>query len=154
MSQRYATIAATALRADPIVSAWATGGVLDRDPRRSGPGATEEVFAIDENGDINPTIACDSGNAVRVPNAPDRAYQDAVVVRVFAPDHHAFYVGLDDTVARIIAVLFGYRASNANPAQFRWESCLGRQGGGAFEDVVYDEVRFRVIGVHDAVEVP
>jgi hypothetical protein len=151
MSQVYATIAADVLRADTAISAWATGGVLDRDPRRSGPNATGPVFDTDGNGDIRPTIAVTSGNATRTLGGPASAYDGTIIVRLFAPDYMTYYTSLDTIATRIIALLFGYTHDSEHPAQFRWNSRLGMQGGGAFEDVVYDEVRFRLIGLHEGV---
>jgi hypothetical protein len=151
MSQRYATIAADVLKTDSILYEWASGGILDRDPRRSGPNATGEVFDTDEMGDIRPTIACTGANATRSLGGPQSAYEDTVVIRIFTPDYTRFYGEIDAITERITAMLFGYRHSNDRPSLFRWNSRLGIQAGGAFEDVAYEEIRFRIVGLHAGV---
>lgn len=151
MSQHYATIAADRLKEDAVLAAWATGGILDHDPRRSGPSATGAVFDLDQMGDIRPTIACTGANAIRTIGGPASTKEDTVVVRLFAPDIRHRRAEIEDMVERITALLFGYRHSNERPAQFRWNSRLGVTTGGAFEDVAYDEIRFRVVGLHTGV---
>jgi hypothetical protein len=148
VSQAYATIAADRLKEDEHLVAWATGGILDRDPRRSGPNVAEGVFSLDEMGDILPTIACTGSNATRALGGPPNAYIGTVAIQIFAPDYTRFDAEIDDAIERITAALFGYRHSNEYPAQFRWNSRLGIQRGGVFEDVAYDEVRFRLMGMH------
>ena len=148
MSQRYATIARDVIAADEVIAIWAEGGILDRDPRRSGSSATGAVFDTDGDGDILPTIAATPGNAVRSLGGPDTGYEGTVVIRLFTPDYPTYSAQIDTMVERITALLHGYRHSNDAPALFRWNSRLGLQAGGAFEDVMYDEVRFRVIGMH------
>ncbi len=152
MSQKYATIARNVLAADPVVLSWASGGVLDRDPRRSGASATA-TFTVDGTGDIRPLVACVPGNATRSIGGPDNAVEHSVLIRLFAPNHAAYRQSMDTTVARIIAKLFRYRAGNTAPGHFRWSSRLGITGGGAFEDVIYDEIRFAVVATHEGVTV-
>lgn len=147
MSRRYAKAAVAALNLDVAIKAWATGGILDRDPRRSGPNATGAVFATTPDGDIKPTIAVvgttGTPGLTRIPNA----WEDSIDVRIFAPDHTSQLDKLDEMAERIKYLLNGYRASNELPGIFRFEFRQGIQNGGAFEDVAYDEVRFNVASV-------
>ena len=151
MSHAYAEIAALVLEDDATLDAWATGGILTYDPRRSGPNATGDSFDLTEMGDIKPTIAVVGGNATRTLGGPQSAYQGTVAVRIFAPDYHRYHAEVDVAVERITSLLFGYQHSTEGPAIFRWDSRLGIQSGGAWEDVIYDEVRFRLIGLHEGV---
>ena len=152
MSQRYASIARDRLAADPVITEWAAGGVIDHDPRRSGSGSTS-TFETDGSNDIRPTIACVPGNATRSIGGPENAIEHTVLVRLFAPDHAAFRAGMDDMAARIIALLFRYQPGGDDLGIFRWSSRLGITGGGDFEDVLIDEVRFAVVGLHKGVTV-
>lgn len=151
MSHAYAAIAALVLEDNATINAWATGGIRTTDPRRSGPNAANGSFALTDMGDIKPTIAVVGGNATRTIGGPQSAYQGTVVVRLFAPDYLRYHAEVDTAVKLITSLLFGYQHSTSSPAIFRWDSRLGIQSGGAWEDVIYDEVRFRLIGLHEGV---
>lgn len=152
MSRAYVHAAVAAMQADSVINAWATGGILPRDPRRSGPNQTEDAFER-EAGDIKPTIGVVSSMAVASPMAPRGAVTDGIEVRVFTPDYHAFYDGLDATAVRIQRLLNGYRHSNELPGIFRFDFRMGMQNGGAFADVMFDEIRFDIASVYAPLEV-
>ena len=153
MSRLYAQAAVAALESDTVIAGWATGGIRDRDPRRSGPNQTSDAFSTDPDGDILPTIAVVGGMAVRPFTRMRGAVEEAIEVRLFAQDYTSQYDALDSIAVRIRRLLNDYRASNELPGVFQWESRLGLQYGGAFEDVVYDEVRFQVMSVEAPLEV-
>lgn len=153
MSREYVHAAVAALQADPVIAGWATGGILPRDPRRSGPNQTEDAFETEPSGDIKPTIGVVDGMAVTPPGGIRRSVVDAVEVRLFAPDFHVFYDGMSATAVRIQRLLDGYRHSNELPGRFQFDYRMGPRNGGAFEDVVFDEIRFDVVSVYAPLEV-
>lgn len=153
MSRAYVHAAVAALQADAVIAEWATGGILPRDPRRSGPNETEDAFSKDAHGDIKPTIGVVSSMAVASPRSLAGAVVDGIEVRLFTPDFHGFYDDLDATAVRIQRLLNGYRHSNELPGRFQFDFRMGIQNGGAFEDVAYDEIRFDVVSVYAPLEV-
>lgn len=153
MSRQYAKAAVAAMKADVIIRTWATGGILDRDPRRSGPNATDSAFETTPDGDIKPVIAAVATGSVRPFTRISRATEDSVEIRIFTPDYAENYDGLDMVASRIKRLLTGYRANNGTPGIFQFETRLGIQNGGAFEGVAYDEVRFVVLSIDEPLEV-
>lgn len=153
MSRIYAKAAVAAMKSDPILNAWASGGILDRDPRRSGPNATDEAFQVTPDGDIKPVIAAVGTGAVRPFTRIPRSIEDSVEVRIFVPDYAENLDGLETVATRIRRLLNGYRANNGVPGIFQFETRLGIQNGGAFEGVAYDEVRFVVLSIDEPLEV-
>lgn len=153
MSRKYAQAAVAALKADTAVAGWATGGILDRDPRRSGPNQTLEAFETTPDGDIKPTIAIVGTTAVRGFTRAPGAMSDSIEVRLFAPDYFNQYDGMDTVADRVIRILNRYRAGNDLPGVFEFEMRLGMQTGGGFEGVVYDQIRFNVQSTYARVEV-
>lgn len=151
MSRAYVHAAVAAMQADSVISAWATGGILPRDPRRSGPNATESAF--DTDGEILPTIGVISTMAVATPRRIRGAIVDGIEVRIFAPDTHALYDTMDATAVRIHRLLNGYRHSNASPGVFQFDFRMGLQNGGPFKGVIYDEIRFDVVSIYAPLEV-
>lgn len=153
MSRAYAKAAVAALKADSTIAGWATGGILDRDPRRSGPNQTTDAFQETPDGDIKPTIAIVGTTAVRAFTRVPGAMADSVVVRLFAPDFHTEYDGMDMVADRVIRILNRYRAGNSKPGIFQFEMRLGMQNGGAFDGVVYDHITFNINSVYARLEV-
>lgn len=153
MSRSYAQAAVAALQGDTEISSWATGGILDRDPRRSGPNQTADSFETLPSGDIKPTIAVVGTTALRAFTRVPGAISDSIEVRMFAPDYYVNYDGMELVAKRIIRLLNGYRNGNALPGLFEFEYRLGMQNGGAFEDVVYDQIRFNVQSIYAPLEV-
>lgn len=153
MSRRYAKAAVDALKADAVIAAWATGGILDRDPRRSGPNATGSTFATTDDRSILPTIAVVSAMSTRPMTRVPGANADGIEVRLFAPDIVASYDGLDATAERIVRLLEGYRSTNEAPGIFRYAYRMGMQNGGPFEGVAYIEIAFDVMSVYAPLEV-
>lgn len=152
MSRRFAQAAVAALKSDSVISAWAEGGILDRDPRRSGPNATKDAFTSTSTGDIKPVIAVVGTSGIPAFTNTPRAISDTFEVRLFVPDHHTRYDALDTIAERIIHLLNRYRAGGERPGIFQYEFRLGIQNGGAFEDVAYDSIRFNVNSIHAPLE--
>lgn len=153
MSRRYANVAADLLRLDPVVKAWATGGILTRDPRRSGANATGDAFETDADGEILPTVACVGVSGSPMWGGGKNGVSDGVEVRLFAPDFHTLYDGVDKIADRIQRLLHNYRQGNENPGLFDFEFRLGMQTGGQWQGIAYDHVRFLVHSVYAPVEV-
>ena len=153
MSRAYVHAAVAALKADTVIADWATGGILPRDPRRSGPNATDDAFETGPAGDIKPVIGVVGGMAVPPPFGIRRSVVDAVDIRVFAPDYHGLWDVLDAIEVRIHRLLDGYRHSNELPGRFQLEYRMGIRHGGELHDVAYDEIRFDVVSVYAPLEV-
>ena len=153
MSQQYVDAAVQRLQGSEWLTSWATGGILNRDPRRSGPDATEQVFERDGTGEIKPTIAITYGAKTRVVRGPASMFDVTVVVRIFAPDLADHYPDIDQAAREIVARLAEYRPSNELPGTFEWRSETERISGGRFGATAYQEIRFSVVATHQGVAI-
>ena len=76
-----ATRVHNALTAVPLITSYATGGIYDRDLRRTGAGMTP---AYDQFGDVQPTLMVDDAGDVREPFSHTAHYQGLLYIWVFA----------------------------------------------------------------------
>ena len=152
MSRKYANVAAAALAEDSVIREWATGGILNRDPRRSGPNETSDAFTTTPDGDIKPVIGIVDAMGTKAFSRVQGAVSDAIEVRIFTPDFYGFWDEMDAIAERIIRLLNGYRASNEAPGVFQYVYRMGIQNGGAFVDVAYTEIAFDILSLYPRLE--
>lgn len=130
-----------ALQATPTITARATGGIYDRDLRRSGSGATP--FAFDADGDIKPTLMVDDAGDVREPFSHTAHYQGLVYVWIFAGRSAKGEDQIDDLLGRVRSAFYQWQDKDTGAMLFP----AGRLGMQSDDQAVFDRLAFTYSGV-------
>lgn len=118
----------------------ATGGIYDRDLRRTGSGSTP--LAFDPDGDIMPTVMVDDAGDVREPFSHRTAMQGTVYVWVFAGRSVKGEEQVEDLVRKIRGVLLGWRDTDPTYGAGAELVPIARLGLMADEQAVWDRLAF------------
>lgn len=139
------------LYGDTFIQAWAKGGIMDRDPRRTGADATPDAFERDEMAEIRPTISVTP--AITTPplsiNAPSTAYTDWVDIRVFRAKSSTSMAEVSDILSRI-RVLLHFKPlfkDDVFQGYSQWADDLGPLASAQFADTIYAESHVYVTSV-------
>lgn len=94
-----------ALQGDVVITALATGGVHDRDLRRS-----NETLPVDANGDVLPLLMVDDTGGGRDPfSRASGVFSDRVMIWIFAPMHRLGRLAIEAITDRVLTVLHGWQ---------------------------------------------
>ena len=140
-----ATRVKQALDATSAVKTYATGGIYDRDIRRTGSGSTP--FAYDPDGDLYPTVMVDDAGDVREPFSHTAAYQGLLYIWVFASRSTKGETQVAELTRRIRHSLYGWQDRdpvNGTGALLFPNSRLGMQSD---DQAIFDRLAFTVSGV-------
>ena len=130
-----------ALQASPVISGYATGGIYDRDLRRSGSGWTPNAF--DADGDIKPTVMVDDAGDVREPFSHTAHYQGLVYIWLFAGRSTKGEDQVEELARRIRHALYQWQDSETGAQLFP----AGRLGMQADDQAVFDRLQLTYSGV-------
>jgi hypothetical protein len=118
----------------------ATGGIYDRDLRRTGSGATP--FAFDADGDIKPTVMVDDAGDVREPFSHRTAVQGTVYVWVFAGRSVKGEEQVEDLVRKIRGTLLAWRDTDPTYGAGAELVPIARTGLLSDEQAIWDRLTF------------
>lgn len=141
-----ATRVKQALQATSTVTTYATGGIYDRDIRRTGSGATP--FAYDPDGDLYPTVMVDDAGDVREPFSHTAQYQGLLYIWVFAGRSTKGEAQVAELTRRIRHSLFGWQDNDPTAGTGALLFPNARLGVQADDDAVFDRLSFTVSGVY------
>lgn len=131
---------AAELRADPVISEIATGGVHTRDIRRAGPDQVPEAFG--PMGQRKPALVIADAGAV--PDAFNSVVVgDLIQVIAIAAPTDAGNDAVDELLGRVIYVMHRWQHPVTGAMAFN----AGRVGGLEDDNMVQDRVTLRVAGV-------
>ena len=136
------------LQADTYVSAWATGGVLDRDPRRTGINSTPDAFSKDEMAEILPTISVTPSVTTRPMSitAPPNAMDEYVNIRIFHSINTGAMTNVTELMKRLRELLHHKPLDvyDTSKGYSVWANDLGPLNTEQFADTIYAESTFYV----------
>ena len=118
----------------------ATGGIYDRDLRRTGSGATP--LAFDADGDILPTVMVDDAGDVREPFSHRGAVQGTVYVWVFAGRSVKGEEQVEDLIRKIRGVLLGWRDTDPTYGAGAELVPIARLGLQSDDQAMFDRLAF------------
>ena len=118
----------------------ATGGIYDRDLRRTGSGATP--LAFDADGDILPTVMVDDAGDVREPFSHRGAVQGTVYVWVFGGRSVKGEEQVEDLVRKIRNTLLGWRDTDPTYGAGAELVPIARLGLMADDTAIWDRLAF------------
>lgn len=130
-----------ALQASSVISGYATGGIYDRDLRRSGSGATP--FAFDADGDIKPTVMVDDAGDVREPFSHTAHYQGLVYIWIFAGRSTKGEDQVEELARRVRHALYQWQDAETGAQVFP----AGRLGMQSDDQAVFDRLQLTYSGV-------
>ena len=123
------------------ISSYATGGIYDRDIRRTGAGFTPNAF--DADGDLKPTLMIDDAGTVREPFSHTAHYQGLLYVWVFAGRSVKGEGQVRELTRRVTHTLYQWQEPDTG-ALLLPSVRLGMQ---ADDQAVFDRVSFTYSGV-------
>lgn len=118
----------------------ATGGIYDRDIRRTGSGSTP--LAFDSDGDILPSVMVDDAGDVREPFSHRTAVQGTVDVWVFGGRSVKGEEQVDDLIRKIRGTLLGWRDTDPTYGTGAELVPIARLGLMADDQAVWDRLTF------------
>ena len=118
----------------------ATGGIYDRDIRRTGSWSTPTAFDID--GDLKPTVMVDDAGDVREPFSHRTAVQGTVYVWVFAGRSIKGEEQVEDLVRKIRNSLLGWRDADPTYGAGAELTPIARLGLLADDHAIWDRLTF------------
>lgn len=141
MSTTMATSVRNVLTTVYSITSRATGGIYDRDIRRTGSGFTPNAY--DADGDLKPVLMIDDAGTVREPFAHTAQYQGLLYIWVFAGRSTKGEAEVKELTRRVTHTLYQWQEPSSG-AMLLPSMRLGMQ---ADDQAVFDRVTFTYAGV-------
>lgn len=131
------------LASDTLISGWAVGGILNRNPQRTGPDATPTAFHADDMAEMLPTISVVPGVSTQPLsiNAPPNAVANWFDIRVFHTASPVNAAQISVVLGQIREVLHMAPLFDGDTFQgyCAWADDLGPLDSPQFADTIYGE---------------